>query len=248
MRIAGLVLIFAALAAIFAQTISGQTVAKGCPVRDLKIVSNFETIKRGELVILDILSKDGEKVDGDFTWDVGAGIIASGQGTAHIEVKTPSDAPNPKPLESSAGQVWFSGSHARTVPLKITAIYADGTDCIQKQLSTSVYIGPISIAPNLPANITELLLKNTESLLSCYPAGSLGNVIDVSVKAEDPDNDVLVYEYTVTAGKIVGTGAGVKWDLSGVPPGTYDITAGADDGCGVCGKTMKKSVTVAKCY
>jgi len=36
----------------------------------------------------------------------------------------------------------------------------------------------------------------------------------------------------------------VKWDLSGVAPGTYSITAGVDDGCGNCGKTQLPRVTV----
>jgi hypothetical protein len=37
----------------------------------------------------------------------------------------------------------------------------------------------------------------------------------------------------------------VKWDLSGVYPGSYTIAAGVDDGCGICGKTQTKTVTVA---
>ena len=36
----------------------------------------------------------------------------------------------------------------------------------------------------------------------------------------------------------------MKWDLSDVVPGQYTITAGVDDGCGICGKTKTKEVTV----
>jgi hypothetical protein len=39
----------------------------------------------------------------------------------------------------------------------------------------------------------------------------------------------------------------VKWDLTGVSPGTYTITVGADDGCGICGTTKTEEVTVIKC-
>jgi hypothetical protein len=59
----------------------------------------------------------------------------------------------------------------------------------------------------------------------------------------DP-TDVLTFNYTVSGGKIVGQGAKVVWDLSGVKPGTYTITAAAEDGCGVCGNTITIEVKV----
>ncbi|HQU90904.1 MAG TPA: DUF6438 domain-containing protein [Pyrinomonadaceae bacterium] len=68
--------------------------------------------------------------------------------------------------------------------------------------------------------------------------------IAVKTIAADPENDILTYVYTVTGGRIIGAGASVKWDLTGVRPGTYTITAGVDDGCGVCGRTMTKTVVV----
>jgi hypothetical protein len=46
------------------------------------------------------------------------------------------------------------------------------------------------------------------------------------------------------AGKIVGYGAKVVWDLTGVKAGTYTITAAANDGCGLCGKFVTKTVVV----
>jgi hypothetical protein len=59
--------------------------------------------------------------------------------------------------------------------------------------------------------------------------------------------NILKYVYKVSAGQIIGEGANVILDLSGVEPGTYTITAGVDDGCGVCGKTQTKEVKVVKC-
>jgi hypothetical protein len=108
---------------------------------------------------------------------------------------------------------------------------------------------------NQPANVTALSLSDTNIVGGC-PAGQVpvegqscneSTSISVTTTAVDPENDVLTYQYTVSAGRIVGTGANVSWDLSGVQPGTYTITAGVDDGCGICGKTQTQTVTVASC-
>ena len=68
--------------------------------------------------------------------------------------------------------------------------------------------------------------------------------LTVKTTAVDPDGDVLTYQYIVSGGKIVGTGAEVIWDLANTPVGTYTITAGVDDGCGICGKTVTKTVVI----
>jgi hypothetical protein len=62
----------------------------------------------------------------------------------------------------------------------------------------------------------------------------------------DP-KDIITFNYTVTGGKIIGAGEHVVWDLSGVRPGIYLITAAADNGCGVCGNTKTKEVKVIEC-
>ena len=89
--------------------------------------------------------------------------------------------------------------------------------------------------------------------LPCVPgtqprSGDCGEpTVRVTTTAADPENDVLTYNYTVSGGRIVGQGANVTWDLSGVRPGTYTITAGVDDGCGVCGRTETKTIEVREC-
>jgi hypothetical protein len=100
---------------------------------------------------------------------------------------------------------------------------------------------PGTEAENKSPDITELDVDTTE-LTSGAPPREMA--VSVKTTAEDPEGDVLTYSYTVSGGRIVGTGAKVYWDLSPVRPGTYTITAGADDGCGICGKTITKTVTV----
>jgi len=107
---------------------------------------------------------------------------------------------------------------------------------------------------NQPASINSVTLSDSEITIGCQPgyksaSGSCDDSRSVSVatSASDPENDPLVYNYTVSGGRIVGSGANVTWDLSGVEKGTYTITTGVDDGCGVCGKTDTKTITVKEC-
>lgn len=104
-----------------------------------------------------------------------------------------------------------------------------------------------------PANVRELILGASEIRLDCVEPGTkpkrpvIKKEISVETVAYNPQNDVLTYNYTVTAGRIVGKGAKIVWDLTGVKPGTYTITAGVDDGCGVCGTTRTETVVVKEC-
>jgi len=92
---------------------------------------------------------------------------------------------------------------------------------------------------NQPANVMEVTLSDTEII-----SISFNKQIEVATQAIDPENDVLTFNYTVSAGKIIGSGAKVIWDLQGVVPGTYTITVGVDDGCGICGQTMTKTIVI----
>ncbi len=105
------------------------------------------------------------------------------------------------------------------------------------------------------ANVTNVELSETRVTIPCAAgtrAAEGSNCSDdmsvnVTTTAIDPENDVLTYSYTVSGGRVTGQGANVQWDLSGTAPGTYTITAGVDDGCGVCGKTQTKTITVENC-
>jgi hypothetical protein len=102
---------------------------------------------------------------------------------------------------------------------------------------------------NEPSHVTSLTFDKEIIYSSCAgkPAAECTDEaakIKVTAVAEDKENDVVVYSYTVTAGRIMGQGPSVIWDLSGVPAGKYSIIAGSDDGCGICGRTMTKEVEV----
>lgn len=107
---------------------------------------------------------------------------------------------------------------------------------------------------NKPPSVDSVTISDTMIMLPC-PTGTRSKAnqcndnrtVDVATRASDPENDVLTYNYTVSGGRIVGQGANVQWDLSNAQPGTYTITTGVDDGCGVCGKTDTKTIEVKAC-
>jgi hypothetical protein len=97
------------------------------------------------------------------------------------------------------------------------------------------------------ANVDNLYLSQTEIAWEAENDRgdqSTPRLIEVSTAASDPEGDVLTYNYEVSAGKIVGQGKKVVWDLTGVRPGTYLITAGVNDGCGICGMTKTRRVEI----
>jgi hypothetical protein len=111
-----------------------------------------------------------------------------------------------------------------------------------------------SAIPREYANVEEVTLDSKTVFTPC-PAGTMSNTegcnadssIGVSTKASNPGNDTLLYNYTVSGGRIVGNGSSVNWDLTGVKAGTYTITSAVDNGCGFCGKTKTETVEVKAC-
>lgn len=98
---------------------------------------------------------------------------------------------------------------------------------------------------NIPGKVDNLILSADE-IISCNGKNcpKSENKISVTTEASDPENDVLIYDYKISGGKIIGKGAKIIWDLSDVQPGTYTITASVDDGCGFCGESKTKEIVV----
>lgn len=71
--------------------------------------------------------------------------------------------------------------------------------------------------------------------------------ITIFTKTSATIDNGLTFYYTVSAGKIVGSGSKVIWDLSGNSPGRYSITAGVGKDNVISGKTLTKYVTVEEC-
>jgi hypothetical protein len=98
---------------------------------------------------------------------------------------------------------------------------------------------PVSVK-SLSLNKSEINhLANTELVSS-----NDSQIIEVISEIHNPKKKKVNYYYVVTVGKITGKGTKAAWDLTGVTPGKYAITAAVEDECGVCGLTQTKTVTV----
>ncbi len=94
----------------------------------------------------------------------------------------------------------------------------------------------VIFCPNYPATVKGINFGLKDSPESCDGSEKICKMVtqylSVFPIATDPENDVMTFHYTVAAGKIVGIGSEVTWDLTSAGIGTYSITICADDGVG----------------
>jgi len=104
--------------------------------------------------------------------------------------------------------------------------------------------GPPSVS-GVSASMTSILRPCTPPAVSasCTPTGS---EVQLTANASDPDNDQLLYTWSVTGGRLSGEGKTVTWDLTGVANGTYTATVEVNDG-NQHTATGSATVTVAEC-
>jgi hypothetical protein len=122
------------------------------------------------------------------------------------------------------GQFWIGRRNARTPPIPP---------------NTAPTVS--SVTPSLASLLRPCPPGQSSS--SCTPTGS---EVTLVANATDPDNDQLLYTWSVTGGRLSGEGRQVTWDLSGVANGSYTATVEVNDGNQhtASGNT---TVTVADC-
>lgn len=104
----------------------------------------------------------------------------------------------------------------------------------------------------LPASVNSIELSQSEVILNCpLDDNSCKSNKIIKVTTIAIDSGEMKYVYYVSAGKIIGAGSDVEWDLTDIKPGTYAITAGISqpyaDGWSVFGETKTQIVTIKEC-
>jgi len=79
---------------------------------------------------------------------------------------------------------------------------------------------------------------------TCTPSATA--LVSLTADAKDPDNDTLLYTWSVTGGKLTGEGRSVSWDLAGANAGTYTASVEVNDG-NAHTATASTTVTLAVC-
>lgn len=94
-------------------------------------------------------------------------------------------------------------------------------------------------------------LDRKEVVYICPWSNNCGKIENMMVlvkpSVNNPKKIPLTYQYKVSGGKIIGQGEEVLWDLKGVRPGTYTMTATIDDGRGLINQTKSETVEVKEC-
>jgi outer membrane protein OmpA-like peptidoglycan-associated protein len=84
--------------------------------------------------------------------------------------------------------------------------------------SVSVRVVP---RPNRPPTISCSADRNSVTV---------GDPVEITAIASDPDNDPLTFSWSTSGGRLEGTGAAVRFHSRDVSPGAYAITGHVDDG------------------
>ncbi|HEY2647042.1 MAG TPA: PKD domain-containing protein, partial [Candidatus Acidoferrales bacterium] len=127
---------------------------------------------------------------------------------------------------STCGKVDGTGSQVRWlsagVPQGSCTITSKVDDGRGGSASSSVSVR-VDPKPNHPPTITCSTDRNSVFA---------GERVHISTNASDPDGDPLTYTWRANSGRIVGNGASVDFDSTGLAPGNYTITVRVDDGRG----------------
>src|SRR5580692_2779706 len=84
--------------------------------------------------------------------------------------------------------------------------------------SVSVRVAP---RPNRPPTISCSADRNTVTV---------GDPVEITAVASDPDNDPLTFSWSASGGRVEGAGTSVRFQTRDISPGVYIVTGHVDDG------------------
>ncbi len=121
----------------------------------------------------------------------------------------------------------------------------DGSGPIARWNSSGVAVGPRMVRVRVDngrggtaecsAEIRVEPQPNHPPTMSCSanPSSvSVGDPVQITATASDPDSDPLTYTWDATGGRLIGSGPTVRLDTSGLKPHGYTVNGHVDDGRG----------------
>jgi hypothetical protein len=231
--------------------------------------SNPKSDAMGGAVLLDRPDEFLSALGFDFPINKHFQLIAEARATMYVGGKTP-NAFNNNPVDALGGvrifpaRWWGLGAaYRRHMNQQDSGHFEGGVPSAFKQSDDpngfifQVWAGHRNARippppPNQPPTVS-VSSSSASITLPCPPGtssdtctASASRSVDLTANAADPDNDTLLYTWSVTGGTLSGEGRSVSWNLSGVNAGTYTASVEVNDGNG---HTVSNSttVTVADC-
>ncbi len=147
-----------------------------------------------------------------FKWSFEGALIVQGEGTHVIKVQPiTSTVKATLVVENVADDCQSSRDSLKT---QITDVYIHPPPFVSLILSSSSTTRPCPAgtrSESCPANVNEVKAE-----------------ADAFVNADVPNQDASRFTWSVTAGRVIGSGKTIRWDLSGVANGVYTITVEVD--------------------
>src|SRR4029077_8777451 len=154
-------------------------------------------------------------------------IVYAGSGD-FVGVRAQASNPDNNPLNyswsASEGDVDGTGPEARWNSLD----RAPGTYTIKARVDSGR-----NGTSGCSVNVRVEPRPNRPPAISCSAdrrAVAVGEPVEITATASDPDNDPLSYSWNASGGENESSGSSVKFQTADLPPGSYSITGHVDDG------------------
>jgi len=204
-----------------------------CP--ELEMSGPASELEYGQIYAAGADIRGGPQDELTIKWTISAGEIVEGQGTPMVSFRI----------------------RRNSLDKEITIRYEIGLDPLCATFCPTSFSRTYTIQrdENEPKPVGDSLeLSRTTVSLPC-PAGCASRegsckedrTINVKVPISSPKSENVSYKYSVSAGKIVGSGPEVVWDLSDVKPGKYKILASAVNPAVKFSTPLKADVIVQEC-
>lgn len=235
----------------------GAMLLAGQEVKDhrLRFYENFGFTKKGDpesggLTLIDLRDELTGNVGVSYAASKHVELISEFLSTVFVGNGTPNLNPvNPLDFQAGArfhfwdGRFSFGGAYRLFLNQADDRTYnlfgpANGIPTVLKSTDPHGFVVHLAVGRRIKELPPPPPPVNHEPTVTCSVSPAVVAIgvdsmkVALTASGSDPDNDVLIYRWTSTAGTISGDGPNVTLDLSGASPGSYSATVSVDDGKG----------------